>query len=227
MAQRSSRSPAPSMGRTWPRWRRSSGARPRRWSTLMTAQPLTVAVVGFSPGFAYLAGLPAALRQVPRRPRPRPVRAGRVGRPGQRARRRLSVGVARGMAAHRPHRRAALHAVGAAVRPPGPRRPRALRQSRPGRPATEQDGRRHRRDGPRPLPRGATPGVASRSSRSRSPACGPCCRTGTERAGRARGPGGRPGRSRLVSSWPIELVGNPVGACTLEITARGPDACAA
>jgi KipI family sensor histidine kinase inhibitor len=40
---------------------------------LLTAQPLTVAVVGFSPGFAYLEGLPDALRAVPRRTRPRPV----------------------------------------------------------------------------------------------------------------------------------------------------------
>jgi KipI family sensor histidine kinase inhibitor len=40
---------------------------------LLTAQPLTVAVVGFSPGFAYLDGLPDALRAVARRTRPRPV----------------------------------------------------------------------------------------------------------------------------------------------------------
>ena len=35
--------------------------------------PLTAAVVGFSPGFAYLEGLPSPLDRVPRRPRPRPV----------------------------------------------------------------------------------------------------------------------------------------------------------
>jgi KipI family sensor histidine kinase inhibitor len=39
----------------------------------LTAQPLRVTVVGFSPGFAYLGGLPEALRRVPRRARPRPV----------------------------------------------------------------------------------------------------------------------------------------------------------
>jgi KipI family sensor histidine kinase inhibitor len=45
----------------------------------LTAQPLTVAVMGFSPGFAYLEGLPAALDRVPRRDRPRPaVPAGSV-----------------------------------------------------------------------------------------------------------------------------------------------------
>ena len=40
---------------------------------LLTAQSLSVAVVGFSPGFAYLDGLPGALRSVPRRAQPRPV----------------------------------------------------------------------------------------------------------------------------------------------------------
>jgi KipI family sensor histidine kinase inhibitor len=46
---------------------------------LLTAQPLTVAVVGFSPGFAYLHGLPGPLEGVPRRARPRPaVPAGSV-----------------------------------------------------------------------------------------------------------------------------------------------------
>jgi KipI family sensor histidine kinase inhibitor len=39
---------------------------------LMTARALTVAMVGFSPGFAYLTGLPEELLHVPRRPRPRP-----------------------------------------------------------------------------------------------------------------------------------------------------------
>ncbi len=40
---------------------------------LVCASPLTVAVVGFSPGFAYLDGLPDALSRVPRRRSPRPV----------------------------------------------------------------------------------------------------------------------------------------------------------
>jgi KipI family sensor histidine kinase inhibitor len=40
---------------------------------LLTHEPLTVAVIGFSPGFAYLSGLPRALRDVPRRDHPRPV----------------------------------------------------------------------------------------------------------------------------------------------------------
>jgi len=39
----------------------------------LTERPLTVAVVGFSPGFAYLDGLPEPLRAVPRRAHPRPL----------------------------------------------------------------------------------------------------------------------------------------------------------
>lgn len=50
-----------------------AGCAPGDVAALLTAQPLTVAVVGFSPGFAYLGGLPAQLERVPRRARPRPV----------------------------------------------------------------------------------------------------------------------------------------------------------
>jgi len=39
----------------------------------LTERPLTAAVLGFSPGFAYLDGLPETLRAVPRRAHPRPV----------------------------------------------------------------------------------------------------------------------------------------------------------
>jgi KipI family sensor histidine kinase inhibitor len=38
---------------------------------LLTGQPLTVGVLGFSPGFAFLSGLPGPLRDIPRRDRPR------------------------------------------------------------------------------------------------------------------------------------------------------------
>jgi KipI family sensor histidine kinase inhibitor len=50
-----------------------AGCRPDDVVTLLTAGPLTAAVLGFSPGFAYLEGLPSPLDRVPRRPRPRPV----------------------------------------------------------------------------------------------------------------------------------------------------------
>jgi len=56
-----------------------TGLRPKEVVTHLTAGPLTVAVMGFSPGFAYLDGLPGPLRSVPRRERPRPsVPAGSV-----------------------------------------------------------------------------------------------------------------------------------------------------
>ena len=50
-----------------------AGCRPEDVVKLLTGGPLTAAVVGFSPGFAYLEGLPSPLDRVPRRPRPRPV----------------------------------------------------------------------------------------------------------------------------------------------------------
>ncbi len=50
-----------------------AGCRPDDVVEQLTAGPLTAAVVGFSPGFAYLVGLPGPLQSVPRRPRPRPV----------------------------------------------------------------------------------------------------------------------------------------------------------
>ena len=49
-----------------------AGCTPEGVSELLTAQTLTVAMVGFSPGFAYLTGLPEQLRHIPRRSRPRP-----------------------------------------------------------------------------------------------------------------------------------------------------------
>jgi KipI family sensor histidine kinase inhibitor len=58
---------------------RSTGASPDAVVAQLTAGPLSVAVMGFSPGFAYLEGLPEPLRAVPRRDRPRPlVAAGSV-----------------------------------------------------------------------------------------------------------------------------------------------------
>ena len=69
-----------STGPTSTRWRRWPAATRTRWWRSSRQQPLTVAVVGFSPGFAYLDGLPdAAARACPRRDRPRPaVPAGSV-----------------------------------------------------------------------------------------------------------------------------------------------------
>jgi len=49
------------------------GCRPAEVAGLVTGARLTVAAVGFSPGFAYLEGLPEELSRVPRRQRPRPI----------------------------------------------------------------------------------------------------------------------------------------------------------
>jgi KipI family sensor histidine kinase inhibitor len=49
-----------------------AGCTPEKVIELVTGRPLTVAVVGFAPGFAYLDGLPDELCHIPRRPRPRP-----------------------------------------------------------------------------------------------------------------------------------------------------------
>jgi len=50
-----------------------AGCSPDEVVALMTGKALTVAVVGFSPGFAYLDGLPDPLHAVPRHDRARPV----------------------------------------------------------------------------------------------------------------------------------------------------------
>jgi KipI family sensor histidine kinase inhibitor len=60
-----------------------SGLGTREVVELLTSSELIVAVLGFSPGFAYLSGLPEALARVPRRSSPRPsVPAGSVALAG-------------------------------------------------------------------------------------------------------------------------------------------------
>ena len=68
----SSSSPARSTDPTSTRWPTLARCTPEEVVDLMTARTLTVAMVGFSPGFAYLTGLPEELLHIPRRPRPRP-----------------------------------------------------------------------------------------------------------------------------------------------------------
>ncbi len=61
----------------------AAGVEPDELARLLAGAVLEVAVVGFSPGFAYLTGLPDVLRSVPRRDRPRPsVPAGSVALAG-------------------------------------------------------------------------------------------------------------------------------------------------
>jgi KipI family sensor histidine kinase inhibitor len=50
-----------------------AGCSPDDVVALLCAATLTVSVMGFSPGFAYLDGVPDALAAIPRRDRPRPV----------------------------------------------------------------------------------------------------------------------------------------------------------
>jgi KipI family sensor histidine kinase inhibitor len=50
----------------------AAGVEPDELARLLAGVLLEVAVVGFSPGFAYLTGLPGVLRSIPRRDRPRP-----------------------------------------------------------------------------------------------------------------------------------------------------------
>jgi KipI family sensor histidine kinase inhibitor len=195
------------------------GSTPEAVVEMMTAAPLTVAVVGFSPGFAYLAGLPAALRRVPRRSRPRPsVPAG-------------SVALAGGHAAVYPSASpGGWQLIGHTDEllftpwvPPYARlapgdRVRFVRSATAlgrgaGRP-TSADGPVGGTDAPPP---GARPVFAVDE---------PGLRTVLQDGGRrgvaalgvpAAGPAD-PDSFRLAN----ELVGNPTGACALEITARGP-----
>jgi len=62
----------------------ATGLSPRELIELHKGTEYTVAAIGFSPGFPYLQGLPAALQQ-PRRATPRPVAAGSVAVAGSQA----------------------------------------------------------------------------------------------------------------------------------------------
>ena len=186
----SSPSPAASTGPTSTRWPRSPGARRTRWWHCSPRGPLTATVMGFSPGFAYLEGLPSPLDRVPRRPRPRPaVPAGSVA-DRQRPRRRLSHGVARRLAPDRTHRLSLVLRGGPALRRAGAGRPGPLHRGRRGRP------RRTRAGGAA----GVVP-AAGRPHRLRGRGAGPAGRrAGRRAAGRRRGrcPGRRPGRPGVV-----------------------------
>jgi len=186
---------------------------------MMTVAPLTVAVVGFSPGFAYLAGLPAALRRVPRRSRPRPsVPAG-------------SVALAGGHAAVYPSASpGGWQLVGHTDEPlftpwvapyarlaPGDR----VRFVRSAAVVENGDGRSTAADGPVDGTAGAPPGarpvfaVDEPGLRSVLQDGG---RMGVAALGVPAATPADPDSFRLAN----ELVGNPIDACTLEITARGP-----
>ena len=190
-----------------------AGCSPDEVVTRLTAQPLTVAVVGFSPGFAYLEGLPAALRAVPRRDRPRPGRARRLGGARQRARRRVPDRVAGRLAARRADRPPPLLADRAALRRPRPGRPRAV----PPWPAPTTRSRRRSRSRP-PGRRPAARGVCSRCWRR---GCAPWCRTAAAVASPRWGfPAAGPA-DPVSFALANALVGNEPGAGALELTGGG------
>jgi KipI family sensor histidine kinase inhibitor len=201
------------------------GSTPEAVVALLTAGPLTVAVVGFSPGFAYLAGLPAALCHVPRRPRPRPtVPAG-------------SVALANGHAAVYPSASpGGWQLIGHTDEPlftpweppyarlaPGDRvqfvRSTAPPRRGAGRLASAADSAVSAATARRTtaLPPGARPvfDVEEPGPRSVLQDGG---RRGVAALGVPAATPADPDSFRLAN----ELVGNPVGACTLEVTAHGP-----
>ena len=200
------------------------GSTPEAVVAMVTAHPLTVAVVGFSPGFAYLAGLPDELGQVPRRPRPRPtVPAG-------------SVALANGHAAVYPSASpGGWQLIGRTDEPlftpwappyarlaPGDR-VRFVRGALAPAPAAPAPGpgRTDRDDGAAgvadPLPPTARPvfDVDEPGVRTVLQDGG---RRGLAALGVPAASPADPYSFRLAN----QLVGNPAGACTLETTARGP-----
>ena len=163
----------------------------------MTERPLTVSVVGFSPGFAYLDGLPGPLREVPRRDSAAARGSGRLGGARQRARRRLPDRVARRVAARRPHRLSPLLAGAAPVCRAGAGRPGPVHRGRV-RATRSSPPRRRRRRGPRRR----RPVGCSRSWRR---VCAPSCRTAAGGRGRRRGPRAPGPPIRCPSPWPTGL----------------------
>ena len=206
----------------------AAGVEPDELARLLAGAVLEVAVVGFSPGFAYLTGLPDVLRSVPRRDRPRPsVPAG-------------SVALAGGYAAVYPQSTpGGWQLVGHTDRPlfDATRPPFAL--LRPGdtvrfdpvglsgcapsggRPARRGDGRLAGRPASRGH-RSSRRRACRRSWSSRTPGCSRWSRTGAaaappDSACRVAGPA-----DPVAHALANRLVGNPDGAATLEMTAAGP-----
>ena len=188
------------------------GCAPDDVVTLLTAQPFTASVIGFSPGFAYLDGLPDPLRGVPRRARPRAAVP-----PG-------SVAIANGHCAVYPTASpGGWHLVGRTAFPlfsparplggPGARRPGALRCGGP---------RRGRGAGPGRSALVVTAAGRAPSSRSSPRASGRSCRMGVDGCGRRGRPVGRPA-DPCRSGWPTGWWATS-RAGTLEVTGRHPAA---
>jgi len=198
---------------------RITGLRRAQVVEMLTNVTLEVAVVGFSPGFAYLAGLPPALCKVPRRSEPRPrVPAG-------------AVAIAGGHAAVYPQAtpggwhlvgRSELTMFDPATAPYALLKPGDRVRFDPVEPRRERSGARDVPAPPRKVraPWRATdkmptfvvedPGIFT-TVQDRG-------RIGFAHLGVPRSGPADPVSFRLANA----LVGNPVGAATLEVTARGP-----
>jgi KipI family sensor histidine kinase inhibitor len=197
------------------------GSTPEAVVAMVTARPLTVAVVGFSPGFGYLAGLPVALCHVPRRSRPRPSVPA------------VSVALANGHAAVYPSASpGGWQIIGHTDEPlftpweppyarlaPGDRVQfvRSTAASGSGEEAT----------------RSTSDGGAGRITIAPPPGARPVFDVEEPGPRSVLQDGGRRGLAALgvPAATPADpdsfrlanaLVGNPVGACTLEVTAHGP-----
>jgi biotin-dependent carboxylase-like uncharacterized protein len=180
---------------------------------MMTAQALSVSVLGFSPGFAYLDGVPGPLRTVPRRPRPRPaVPAG-------------SVALANGQAAIYPSRSpGGWQLIGRTGEPmftpweppyarlaPGDRV--RLRVARDGDP---------REPPPWVAPPWRVPATARRVFEVVQPGLRTVLQDGGRRGVAALGVPSAGPADPVSLALANRLVGNPEGTGALEVTARGP-----
>ena len=191
-----------------------AGCRPDEVVALLTGGPLTAAVMGFSPGFAYLEGLPSPLDRVPRRLAAASGRPGRFGRHRQRPRRRLSDRVARRLAPGRAHR----HLPSSRRRPlPTPCWHRATRSASPW-PA------RATRVEPEPVvaPPWSLPPGARTVFEVVAPGLRAVVQDGGRRACRRGRRPRRPARPiRCRSTWPTGWPATRTGAATLELTGGG------
>jgi KipI family sensor histidine kinase inhibitor len=190
---------------------RQAGCPPDRLIDLVTAAELTVAVVGFSPGFAYLEGLPEVLTAIPRRDTPRTVVP-----PG-------SVAVANGYAAVYPSASpGGWHLIGRTDEPFFDAAVPPYARLAPG------DRVRFvaRADLPAPSPRPTDPEPFGGAGRAVFVVEQPGLRTLRQDAGRpglaALGVPGAGPADPFALELANRLVGNRADAAALEITAKGP-----
>jgi KipI family sensor histidine kinase inhibitor len=189
-----------------------AGCGPDRVVGLMTAAEFTVAVVGFSPGFAYLEGLPDALSGIPRRPTPRTVvPAG-------------SVAVANGYAAVYPSASpGGWHLIGRTDEPFFDAEAPPYARLAPGDTVRLVARAELPRPTPPPRPTGAEPsGDAQPVFEVEQPGLRTLRQDGGRRGLAALGVPGAGPADPIALEVANRLVGNAAEAAALEITAKGP-----